>query len=76
MNFDALAAQLLALKAQCDAVIRLIVDAVPPQPAAGPPGCPHPEDLRVSTGTLRGPRTFYCRRCHQEIEEPLAEEPP
>src|SRR5512139_3663241 len=67
MKVELLYAQLQALQAQCSAAMTLIADYLTGSEGSA---CDHPEEFRVNTGTLRGPRTFYCRRCKQELEDP------
>jgi len=70
MKLDLLMAQVQALRSQCEALLVLTAEMFPlPDTPAPTEACEHPEDERVNTSTLRGPRTFYCKRCRQEIEE-------
>lgn len=79
MRSETLRAHLLALRVQCVAAIATLDEALREleEPAAtaaadggqgGSAACSHPLELRVNTSTLRGPPTFYCKRCGQEIE--------
>jgi len=69
MSRDLFRAHVVALKAECEALLALMAAEVdlgdPADPA--PAACEHPEWMRVPTSTLQGPPSFYCRQCRQEI---------
>ena len=65
---DVLKAQLLAVRAQVDAMLAVIdtvsVSPVPPEPAA----CPHPETENI--GTFGAPE-YRCTMCKASVSAPV-----
>jgi len=60
MSQDAVLAQLLAIRAQVDAVIALVT-------GGSDEGCTHPVDDRVDMTEMGGPIRYLCRAGGQEI---------
>ncbi len=69
MSAELFLAHVRALRAECEAILALTESAIPPAPPAdpAPAGCDHPDYMRVSTSTLQGPPSFYCRKCQTEV---------
>lgn len=62
----ALAHQLLAIRAQVDA---LLVQLEPPAEEAGATECPHPVSQRENLTVMGGPTMWRCRLCgHEQVE--------
>lgn len=61
---DVLRSQLLALKAQIDAMLTVLDSVVP---AAAAASCPHTE---VETGGTFGAPEYRCLACHQNVPAP------
>ncbi len=72
MSAELFLAHVRALRAECEAILALTASAVTPESAADPEPavCDHPDYMRVSTSTLQGPPSFYCRKCRQDIVGP------
>jgi hypothetical protein len=73
MNLDLMAAQLYAMRAQCDALIMVVdearglrTEAEAPKDPAACPNCGAPEEKQVDASTLDGKRATMCLACGRE----------
>jgi hypothetical protein len=73
MSLEAVRQNLIAMRAQLDATLRTVEDALDapraPAPEADPGPCRHPDEDRLEAGSLNKPLRFKCRRCGSLVDD-------